>query len=191
MKVILLEEVKGKGGEGDVVEVTRGFANNYLLKNGMAVKATEGNLKQLEQRRKNIAKREAVRISNAEALKEQLEGAQITIKAKVGEEGQLFGSITPQIIADALKEQKDVEIDRRRIDIHKPIREIGDHAIEISLYRDIKAAVDITVVDEAGVQVAEQAAPAEPVDEAAAEEAAAEAAVEALPAESEESATEE
>ena len=109
MKVILLEELRGKGGEGDVVEVSRGFANNYLLKKGIAVKATEGNLKQLELRRKNIAKREEVRIANAESLKAQLEGATFTIKAKVGDEGILFGSVTPQMISDAIKEQKEAE----------------------------------------------------------------------------------
>ena len=79
MKVILLEELPGKGGEGDVVDVARGFANNYLLRKGMAVLATKGNLKQLEQRRKNIAKREEVRIANAEKLKAALEAAPVIV----------------------------------------------------------------------------------------------------------------
>lgn len=184
MKVILLEELRGKGGEGDVVEVTRGFANNYLLKKGIAVKATEGNLKQLEQRRKNIAKREEVRIANAESLKAQLEGATFTIKAKVGDEGILFGSVTPQMIAEAIKEQKDVEIDRRRIDVRQAIKVVGEHAVEISIYRDIKAEVKLLVTDEQGVVFGAEA-PAEPeaveeVAEEAAEEAVEEAAEEAV-----------
>ena len=98
MKVILLEELPGKGGEGDVVEVARGFANNYLLRKGIAVQATKGNLKQLEQRRNNIAKREEVRISDAQALKAKLESQVLTVKAKVGDEGVLFGSVTAQMI---------------------------------------------------------------------------------------------
>ena len=90
MKVILQEELHGKGGEGDVIDVARGFAN-YLLIQGIAIEATKGNLKQLEQRRNNIAKREEVRIANAEALKAKLEATEVTIAAKVGDEGNLFG----------------------------------------------------------------------------------------------------
>lgn len=165
MKVILLEEVRGKGGEGDVIDVARGFANNYLLKNHMAVKATEGNLKQLEQRRKNIEKREEVRINSAETRKGQLEAMTVTIATKVGDEGQLFGSVTSQMIADAIREQNDggVEVDRRRIDVRTPIKTVGEHEVEISLYRDIKALVKVVVVDES--------APVESVEEPDATEA--------------------
>ena len=166
MKVILLEELQGKGGEGDVVEVARGFANNYLLPNRIAILATKGNLKQLEQRRKNIAKREEVRINNANELKAKLEAADIVIKAKVGDEGNLFGSVTAQMIADALAEAG-VEIDRRRIDTRQSIKVVGEHTVDVSLYRDIKAAVKLNVVDEAAA-VAES----EEAVEAAAEEAA-------------------
>ena len=102
MKVILLEELPGRGGEGDVIDVARGYANNYLLTHGIAIPATKGNLKQLEQRRKNIAKREEVRIANAEQMKAALENGALKIKAKVGDEGQLFGSVTAQMIATAI-----------------------------------------------------------------------------------------
>ena len=192
MKVILLEELPGKGGEGDVVEVARGFANNYLLRKGIAVKATDGNLKQLEQRRKNIAKREEVRIANAEELKAKLEADTITIKAKVGEEGILFGSVTAQMIVDAVKEQLEQEIDRRRVDVRQSIKVVGEHTVEVSLYREIKAALKLNVVDESGnaVVVPEEAVE-EPVAEAAEEaaEVAEEAAEEAAEA-SEETADE-
>ena len=183
MKVILLEEVRGKGGEGDVVEVARGFANNYLLKNKMAVKATPGNLKQLEQRRKNIAKREEVRINGAETRKGQLEAMTLIIATKVGEEGQLFGSVTAAMIAEAIAEQNEggVEVDRRRIDVRTPIKTVGEHEVEVSLYREIKATVKVKVVDEANPEgESEPAEPeaeaAEEAVEAAAEEAADEAA---------------
>jgi len=191
MKVILLEEVRGKGGEGDVIEVARGFANNYLLKKGMAIKATPGNLKQLEQRRKNIAKREEVRLNSAETRKGQLEAMTVTIATRVGDEGQLFGSVTAAMIADAIIEQNEagVEIDRRRIDVRNPIRTVGEHEVEISLYRDIKATVKVIVVDEKAPVATEEAV----TEEAAAEEAVAEEAVteEAEEAVEEEAAVEE
>ena len=177
MKVILLEEVRGKGGEGDVVEVARGFANNYLLKKRLAIKATPGNLKQLEQRRKNIAKREEVRINSATTRKGQLEALKVVIATRVGEEGQLFGSVTAPMIADAIKEQGNVEVDRRRIDVRVPIKTVGEHEVEISLYREIKATVKIEVIDE---KAAAEEAEAETAEEAveAAEGAEAEAEVE-------------
>ncbi len=166
MKVILLEEVPGKGGEGDVVEVARGFANNYLLRKGMAMKATKGNLNQLEQRRKNIAKREEVRIANAQDLKTKLEAQALTVKARVGEEGILFGSVTAQMIADAVKEVLDLDVDRRRIDVRQAIKVVGEHTVEVSLYRDIKAELKLNVVDE---NATEAPAEAEEVVEAAEE----------------------
>ena len=180
MKVILLEELRGKGGEGDVVEVARGFANNYLLPNRIAVLATKGNLKQLEQRRKNIAKREEVRIANAEAKKAQLEEGRIVIKAKVGDEGVLFGSVTAQMIADAIQASKGLEIDRRRIDVRQAIKVVGEHTVDVALYREIKAEVKLLVADEQATEaeeVAEEAA--EDTVEEAAEETAEEAAEEA------------
>ncbi|MBQ9001669.1 MAG: 50S ribosomal protein L9 [Eggerthellaceae bacterium] len=184
MKVILLDEVRGKGGEGDVVEVARGFANNYLLRKGLAVKATPGNLKQLEQRRKNIAKREEVRINGAETRKGQLEAMTVTIATKVGEEGQLFGSVTAQMIADAIAEQNEggVEVDRRRIDVRTPIKTVGEHEVEVSLYREIKATVKIVVVDEAAPEEPEEEPEVEAAPEAEAE-AEAEVAPEAPEAE--------
>ena len=170
MKVILLTELKGKGGEGDVVEVARGFANNYLLPNKMAVLATKGNLKQLEQRRANIAKREEKRIADAEATKAQLEAATIKVAAKVGEEGQLFGSVTPAVIAEALA-AAGIEVDRKRIDLKNPIKVAGEHDVMISLYREIKATVKIFVGEESEEIPAEEPV-AEKATEAVAEEAA-------------------
>ena len=165
VKVILLEELQNKGGEGDVIEVPRGFANHLMIK-GVAVEATKGNLKQLEQRRHNIAKREEVRIANAEELKTKLEAAQLTIKAKVGDEGVLFGSVTAQMVVDALAEQG-IEVDRRRVEIRQAIKAVGEHTVEVSLYRDIKAAVKLSVVDEAaGEAPAEAEEAAEEIAEA-------------------------
>ena len=148
MKVILLKEVKGRGGEGDVIEVKDGFANNYLLKEGYALKATKGNLAQLEQRRENIAKREEVRLNEANELKAKLDGLKFKVDIQIGDEGQLFGSVTAQMIADGIKKNADVEIDRRRIDLRKAIRTVGLHKAEVVIYRDIKADISVIVGDE-------------------------------------------
>lgn len=160
MKVILLEEVKGKGGEGDIVEVAHGFAINYLLPRGMAVEATKGNLKQLEARKGNIAKRELARTTDANTICEAIDGKKVVIPAKVGEEGQLFGSVTNAAIADAITEQLGVSIDRKKIELGKAIKEIGAHEVTVAIYRDVKAALDVEVVDEAA---SEEEAPVEVV----------------------------
>ncbi len=170
MKVILLQELKGKGGEGDVVDVAPGFANNYLMPQGIAILATKGNLKQLEMRKKNIAKREATRLADADKLKAALDGATVKIDAKVGEEGQLFGSVTAAQIADAIKETLGAEVDRRRIEVGHAIKTAGEHEVEISIYREIKATVKLLVgVDEVAAEVEEEAAEAAAEAEVAAE----------------------
>jgi len=160
MKVILLTEVKNKGGEGDVVDVAPGFANNYLLPQGMAVLATKGNLKQLKH---NIAAREENRIADANKMKAQLEGLTVKVEVRVGEEGVLFGSVTSQMVADAVKAQADLDIDRRRVEIKNAIKSAGEHTVVVSLYRDIKADLTLLVGDEETF--------AAPVEEEAEEEA--------------------
>lgn len=174
MKVILLKELKGKGGEGDVIDVAPGFANNYLLTQGYAILATKGNLKQLEQRKHNIAKREEKRIADAEALKAQLEGLKVKVDVQVGEEGQLFGSVTTTMIADAIQAATGVEVDKRRIELNRPIKTAGIHDVSISLYREIKAVVKLQVGD-----VVEEA-PEAPAEAEEAVEAPAEETVEAV-----------
>lgn len=177
MQVILLKELRGRGGEGDVIEVSRGFANNYLFKEGIAIQATPGNLKQLEERRKNIAKREEVRIANANELAAKLEGLKVSVIVQVGEEGQLFGSVTAPMIAEAI-EAMGIEIDRRRVELGKPIKAVGDYPVEVSIYREIKATIIAHVAGE-GADEAE-------VEEEATETAVEEAAAEATEAETEE-----
>ena len=166
MKVVLLGEIKGKGGEGDVIDVAQGYAENFLIPQKLAVAATKGNLKQLEERRNNIEKREAVRLADANALKAKLDGQKVAVDAKVGEEGVLFGSVTAAMIADAIKAELDVEIDRKRVELGKPIKVAGSHEVEISIYREIKASIVVLV----GVE--EQAEETVEAEEVAAEETA-------------------
>ena len=156
MKVILLKELKGRGGEGDVIDVAQGFAVNYLLPQGIAIQATKGELKQLEQRRHNIEKRELARTTDATTLKNALDGKSLRVLAKVGEEGQLFGSITAAQVAEAL-EAKGLEVDRKRIEI-KPIKVVGVHPVNVALYRDIAATILVDVNDAAGFAAADAAA---------------------------------
>jgi len=176
MKVILLEELKGKGGEGDIVDVAQGFAVNYLLPRHLAVEATAGNLKQLEARKHNIEKRELARTTDATTLREALDGKVVTIPAKVGEEGQLFGSITTAVISEAIAEQIGATIDRKKIEVAKAIKTAGEHVVTVSIYRDIKAALTVDIVDanakEEAAPVEEEASAEEVVEEAPAEEAA-------------------
>ena len=150
MKVILLGELRGKGGEGDIVEVAQGYAENFLFPQRIAQPATPGNIKQLEERRHVIAKREEKRIADANAAKEQLDG-------------------TPAQIADAIKEQLGVEVDRKRIVRGNAIKTAGTHNIEVNFYRDINAVVSVLVGSDE--QEAEEAETAE-VSEETAEETA-------------------
>jgi large subunit ribosomal protein L9 len=186
MKVILLEELKGRGGEGDVIDVATGYAVNFLLPRKIAMVATSGNLKQLEQRKHNIAKREANRLDTADKLVAALEGQRVRIGAKVGDEGQLFGSVTPTQVADAINARFGTEIDRRRIDLHGIIKTAGEHDATVSVYRDFKANIVIEVVNEAALTAeAEAKAAAEAAEVAAAAEAEVEVEVEAVEVEAE------
>lgn len=176
MKVILLDEVKGKGSEGDVIDVARGFAHNFLIPRKLAVEATPGNLKQLEARRANIEKRAAKNLAEAEAIKALIDGKAVTIEAKAGEEGRLFGSVTSLMIEDAILEQLDATVDRKKMGIAGHIKDLGEHEIQVRISHEVSAIVTVTVVPEGGelaedtvARILEEEAQAE----AAAEEAAA------------------
>lgn len=172
MKVILLEELRGKGGEGDIVEVAQGFAENFLFPNQKAQPATPGNIKQLEQRRRNIEKREAERIATAEAMKAAIDGKSVTVDAKIGEEGQLFGSITAAMVADAIEAQLGTAVDRKRVGRGNAIKSIGAHKVPVNFYRDITAEVTVLVGVTAEAAAEEAAEEAETEQVEAAEEAA-------------------
>lgn len=167
MKVILTQELKGRGGEGDVIDVAQGFAVNYLIPNRLAIQATKGELKQLEQRRHNIAKRELARTTDANTLKAALDAKSVKVLARVGEEGQLFGSITSAKVAEAIAEQIGVTVDRKQVEMGKGIKMVGEHPVAISIYRDIKAIVTVVVADEsADIEIVEEVEAAEEATEA-------------------------
>lgn len=172
MKVILLGELRGKGGEGDIVEVAQGYAENYLFPQRIAQPATPGNIKQLEERRHNIEKREEKRIADANATKAKLDGQSVTIDAKVGENDQLFGAVTAAQIADAIKDQLGVEVDRKRISTGGAIKTAGAHVVDVNFYREIGSKVTVYVGVTAEAEPEEE--PAEETAEAEAEQPATE-----------------
>lgn len=175
MNVILLDELRGKGGEGDIVDVAQGFAENYLFPNKIATPATPGNIKQLEERRHNIEKREEKRIADATATQEKLDGKVVTVDAKVGENNQLFGSVTTSQIVEVVKEQLGVEIDRKRIVRAVAIKTAGRHTVEVNLYREINATLNVLVgVEEEQPEEATEVEPEQGVETAEATEEAAE-----------------
>ncbi len=181
MKVILTAEVKGKGHEGDIVDVARGYAANYLLPRKMALVATPGNIKQLGARMENISKRNATRMGDAQSVAASIEGKQIVLEAKAGVDGKLFGSITTLMIEEAVAAQLGADVDHKRMDLHRPIKTTGEHFVVVSVFGDVKATLTVKVVPEGGAAAlaAEEAAAAEAaVAKAAAAEAAALAAAE-------------
>jgi large subunit ribosomal protein L9 len=150
MKVILTQEVKGKGHEGDVVDVARGYAVNYLLPRKMAIEASTGNIKQLAARMANIQKRNDDRRSEAEGVAGAVNGRTVVIEAKAGDEGKLFGSVTTLMIEEAIAAQLDVDVDHRRMDLRRPIKTLGDYPVVVSVYGEVKAEVLVRVVGEGG-----------------------------------------
>lgn len=145
MKVILTNYHEKLGDVGDTVEVKSGYANNYLIPNGLAVPATKGNINQMKLVKQAAVKLEARNIKEAEELAKKLEGLQVTFIVKTGEEGKLYGSITNKDIAEKISEERKIEIDRKKIDMQEHIKELGEYEIELKLYKEVKSSVKVIV----------------------------------------------
>jgi large subunit ribosomal protein L9 len=143
--VILIKDVKGLGKSGDVVKVSDGYARNMLLPKGLAGKATDGNVRNLEKQKALLEEKKREEIEAARALAEKLGGINVKILTKSGDSGRLFGSVTSKDIADALKKQHNVNIDRRKIVLDSPIKNIGEHSVEIKIYPEVSAAITVAV----------------------------------------------
>ncbi|MDS9471851.1 50S ribosomal protein L9 [Sporosarcina pasteurii] len=148
MKVIFLKDVKGQGAKGDVKTVPVGYAQNYLLKNKLAIEATPGNLSKLKGQQKRAEKDAAAELAEAKALKEKVEKITVEMKAKSGEGGRLFGSITTKQIADTLSKNEGIKVDRRRMELPEPIRSLGYTNIPIKLHPDVTATLKVHVIEE-------------------------------------------
>ena len=148
MKVIFLQDVKGKGKKGEVKEVSTGYANNYLLKNNLAEEATTGNLRKLKAKQQKAEEEAAVEKAEAEKLKKKLADINVQIKAKSGEDGRLFGSITNKQIAEALKKDYDIKVDRRKIELADPIRSLGHMNVSVKLHHEVTGTIHVEVIAE-------------------------------------------
>ena len=145
MDVILREDIDKLGARGQVVQVASGYARNFLLPKRLAVAATEANKKIVEQERQSHLRKEAKQKNEAEDLGKMLTGVAVTISQKAGENDQLFGSVTSKDVAEAL-EQKNFTIDRRKIQLDEPIKQLGEHKVMVRLHRDVTAEVTVNVV---------------------------------------------
>ena len=148
MKVILTHEMKSLGQHDDIVNVSEGYARNYLFPRKLAVPATDANLAELERRRKTEQARGKKAIEGAKGLAGRLAEVQVTIKGKVGAGTKLYGSITPADIADALEQQAGIKVDKRKIELDEPIKSLGSYDIPIRLHREAVVHLKVEVVGE-------------------------------------------
>ena len=148
MEVILREHVDNLGGRGEIVKVAAGYARNFLLPRKLALLVTDGNKKQIERERAKFDAREAEEKGMAGTLAERIAGAVVEIARRVGETEVLYGSVTSADIAEALH-AKGFDLDRRKIQLHEPIKKLGEYTVPIRLHRDVSADVKVRVVAEA------------------------------------------
>src|SRR5438132_11525021 len=148
MEIILREDVEKLGARGQVVKVAAGYARNFLLPKKMAVAATESNKKIVEQERQAHLRKEAKLQNEAEDLSKLLGGVTVTIAQKAGENDQLFGSVTSKDVAEALEKQN-FTVDRRKILLEDPIKQLGEHKVPVRLHREVTTEITVHVIKEA------------------------------------------
>ena len=145
MKVILNKDVKGTGKAGDVVTVSDGYARNMLIPRGLAPEATQSNIRQLEKQKAIAAEKKAEEKAAAQELAEKLNKASIKMKIKAGEGGRIFGSITSKDIADAINMQLGMDIDRKKVKLDAPIKQVGQTDVDMRLYQDVNAKIKVII----------------------------------------------
>ncbi|MBC9957838.1 50S ribosomal protein L9 [Yimella sp. cx-51] len=146
MKIILTHEVHGLGSAGDVVDVKDGYARNFLLPRSLATPWTKGGQKQVEAITKAREVRAVKSLDDAKALKGSLESAKVNLAARAGDTGRLFGAVTTADIADAVKAAGAGDVDRRTIQVAKPIRALGEHEVQVRLHPEVAAVLKLNVV---------------------------------------------
>jgi ribosomal protein L9 len=145
MKVILLEDLKGRGKKNDVIEVASGYAT-FLLSQKKAIEANQVNLDALHQELEKKANEEKMHIKLMQKLKDDIQGKSVQIEIKVGVDGKLFGNVTTKMIADALEEQLGMTIDKRKIEIDKSINSLGIHNVTVDLHKDVRAEFQVHII---------------------------------------------
>jgi len=147
MKVILKEDIKHVGKMGQIVDVADGYARNYLIPKGLVTEASTKNIKFLEHEKRIIQEKSKKIRNSAQDLAHRISSLTISIKAKAGEEGKLFGSITTMDVAEALQKEG-VEIDKKKISLEEPIKRLGSYTVNIKLHSDVSAPLNIQIVEE-------------------------------------------
>lgn len=148
MKILLRDDVEHLGRKGDLVDVADGYARNYLMPRGFAMPATKGTVRQAEAMRRNREARETREREAAEELSGRLASAPVVVTARAGEEGKLFGSITTTEIATVLTERVGVEVDRRKLELDEPIKDLGTTEVRLRLHPDVETVISVEVVAE-------------------------------------------
>jgi large subunit ribosomal protein L9 len=144
-EIILTENVPGLGAEADVVKVRRGYARNYLLPHGKAYEVTPASLRQLDNLKKKRAQRETRELNEAEELSHRIGKLRVTFTLETGETGKAFGSVTAQDIVNRLKNEIGSEIDRHKVVLERPIKDTGEHEVQIKLHHDVTAQFNFQV----------------------------------------------
>jgi len=145
MEVIFVKDLKGQGKAGDKKNISDGYAKNFLIPKGYAVEATATNLNNLKGKKESEAYKKQQELENAQMLKEKLEDITVHLKAKAGGNGKIFGSITSKDIAEALKTQHKIDVDKKKIQLGTPIKNIGEMTVEIKLYTEVSASLKVIV----------------------------------------------
>ena len=148
MKVIFTQDVKGKGKKGEVKDVPVGYANNFLLKKNYAVEATPSNLKQLEKKNEAAEAERQQEIEDAKKLKETLSQIEVEVSAKTGDAGKLFGSVSTKQIAQALQQQHDIKIDKRKMDLPNGIHALGYTNVPVKLDKEVEGTIRVHTVEQ-------------------------------------------
>ena len=148
MKVIFLQDVKGQGKKGEIKEVSDGYARNFLILKGLAKEATSGNIREIEAIKKSEKKRKDDELEKAKELAKKLEDLNVSIPSKSGNNGRLFGAVTSKQIAEALKSQHKINIDKRKILLDEPIRILGYTQVPVKLHTEVTGTLKVHVIEE-------------------------------------------
>ena len=146
MKIILKQDVKGLGRKEQIVNASDGYAKNYLIPRGIAVEATVGNVNEAKNKQQAAKDKKQRELEQAKEFAARLENKTVTIKARAGDSGKLFGAISGKDIADAIKSQYDAEVDKKKIVLHEPIKTAGEHQLEIRVYAGVTVNINVNIV---------------------------------------------
>lgn len=148
MKVVLLEDVKKVGKKGEILEVADGYGRNFLIRRGLAVEGTQQNLNNARQKEAAKAHKKQVAADEAQVLAAELKKVVVTVALKMGADGRAFNSITPAVIADAVKAKYDLDLDKKKIELKEAIRSVGEYAVTVRIHPQVTSQIQVQVISE-------------------------------------------